>query len=126
MNDDLFFYYNFGIDPLGQSSVQMAPADDANESVEASWILPTVAQAFGLIAEPDEEDEAAVPQQGDVFADDLALLTASVEAFGGAVVAATEGSAFGTDGGDLLMGDGGIDAGVIAELMASIGADFGA
>lgn len=120
--DDAFFVFEYtGTAVIG--FLQLVPADGANGGNVLAYGQLSPAAPDDLILVYYEEDEVALPSSDDFGTNaDLVLadMTDAVEADGGAVLTAFSEAAIGTDGGDLLMGDGGIEASVMAELLAGV------
>ena len=118
MNDAFFIYEYTTVSVSG--FWQLLPADGAEggEVLTYDQLIPASPDDLLVTHEEEEEENDAIPASTDLAFDTLADM---VEQDDGAVLTAFGEETVGTDGGDLLIGDGGIDAGVIAELLAGIG-----
>ena len=117
---DAFFVYDYTTFPLTGFWELLPDNDiDGGNVLTFDQLIPASPDDLTVSYADDDEDEAGVvPASTDLIFDALASM---VEQDGGAVLTAFGEVSVGTDGGDLLMGDGGIDAAVIAELLAGIG-----
>ena len=104
MNDAFFVYEHVTISTTGFWQLLPANDIDGGNVLTFDQLIPASPGALIVTYEDDEEEEtSAIPASTDVVFDTLAGL---VEQDGGAVLTAFGEASVGTDGGDLLMGDG--------------------